>query len=59
MFAENTQSSTQSTPTDVAVKKEGDAALLNLKPIEQLSENFAIDADIGHGEDSRAGRGEN
>jgi general secretion pathway protein D len=32
--SENTQSSTQSAPTDVAVKKERDAALLNLKPID-------------------------
>ncbi len=32
--AENTQSNTQSPATDVAVKKERDAALLNLKPID-------------------------
>ncbi|MGB7203236.1 MAG: secretin N-terminal domain-containing protein [Pyrinomonadaceae bacterium] len=32
--AENTQSSTQPTTTDVVVKKEGDAAPLNLKPID-------------------------
>ena len=32
--AENTQSSTQSPATDVVVKKEPDAALLNLKPID-------------------------